>query len=89
MSWAVVTVAKPHRASRETTGTMRRETILARTVRGRRPYRTGWGERGPASLDADGVGVAAVCPEGGEGSGVGSPGSSAGGPACARRPRAM
>ncbi len=34
MSWAVVTVAYAHRASRETTGTINRLTILARTVRG-------------------------------------------------------
>ena len=34
-SWAVLTVAYAHRASSETTGTISRQTILARTVRGR------------------------------------------------------
>ncbi len=71
MSWAVVTVAYAHRASRETTGTINRLTILARTVRGRIRLRH--------ARVADASGASPV--------GFSGAASSAGGPACARRPR--
>lgn len=76
MSWAVLTVAKAQRARSDTTGTMSSETIFARTVAGRSRNR-GRG-RSPLARVAGEWGCWARS----------SAGSSAGGPAWARRPRA-
>ncbi|GGN50987.1 hypothetical protein GCM10011579_006330 [Streptomyces albiflavescens] len=69
----MLTVAYAHSASKEMTGTISKQTILARTVRGRMrhpPARVGASDGGPATVSSA------------------SARSSAGGPACARRPRA-